>query len=175
MNFEDRFSEAQRRQWSAFMEASHPEINTQAAHLLDDFRLVSHQLYRLSETNLEESGLSYAQYGVLMNLRFCEWSGKCDGLNPSEISAKQGTSRNTISSLIRSLEENGLIERQLDMDDRRRFNIHLTDAGREKTIHQSSDHVELINQLFAVLTTEEMEIFSTLLEKLSQRARILKE
>lgn len=171
----DRFSEAQRRQWSAFMRASHPEINAQAAQLMDDFRLVSHQIYRLSEMNLEESGLSYAQYRVLMNLRFNEWSGKCDGLNPSEISAKQGTSRNTISSLIRSLEENGLIKRQLDQNDRRRFNIHLSDAGREKTIDQSNDHIELINQLFAVLSTEEMEILSTLLQKLSQRAATLKE
>lgn len=171
----DRFSEAQRRQWSAFMRASHPEINAQAAQLMDDFRLVSHQIYRLSEMNLEESGLSYAQYRVLMSLRFNEWCGKCDGLNPSEISAKQGTSRNTISSLIRSLEENGLIKRQLDMNDRRRFNIHLSNAGREKTLDQSNDHIELINQLFAVLSTEEMEILSTLLQKLSQRAATLKE
>ncbi|MCA9865226.1 MAG: MarR family transcriptional regulator [Anaerolineales bacterium] len=171
----DRFSEAQRRQWSAFMRASHPEINAQAAQLMDDFRLVSHQIYRLSDMNLEESGLSYAQYRVLMSLRFNEWTGQCDGLNPSEISAKQGTSRNTISSLIRSLEENGLIERQLDMNDRRRFNIHLSEAGREKMIEQSNDHIELINQLFAVLSTEEMEVLSTLLQKLSQRAATLKE
>lgn len=175
MESENRFSEDRRRQWSTFMRSSHPEINAQAAQLMDDFRLVSHQIYRLSEINLEESGLSYAQYRVLMLLRFCEWTGKCDGLNPSEISAKQGTSRNTISSLIRSLEENGLIERHLDVNDRRRFNIHLTDAGREKTVTQSSDHVELINQLFAVLSTEEMEILSTLLQKLSQRAATLKE
>ncbi|MEZ4540401.1 MAG: MarR family transcriptional regulator [Chloroflexota bacterium] len=171
----DRFSEAQRRQWSAFMRASHPEINAQAAQLMDDFRLVSHQIYRLSDMNLDESGLSYAQYRVLMSLRFNEWTGQCDGLNPSEISAKQGTSRNTISSLIRSLEENGLIERQLDMNDRRRFNIHLSEAGREKMIEQSNDHIELINQLFAVLSTEEMEVLSTLLQKLSQRAATLKE
>lgn len=171
----DRFSEAQRRQWSAFMRASHPEINAQAAQLMDDFRLVSHQIYRLSDMNLEESGLSYAQYRVLMSLRFNEWTGQCDGLNPSEISAKQGTSRNTISSLIRSLEENGLIARQLDMNDRRRFNIHLSEAGREKMIEQSNDHIELINQLFAVLSTEEMEVLSTLLQKLSQRAATLKE
>ena len=171
----DRFSEAQRRQWSAFMRASHPEINAQAAQLMDDFRLVSHQIYRLSDMNLDESGLSYAQYRVLMSLRFNEWTGQCDGLNPSEISAKQGTSRNTISSLIRSLEENGLIARQLDMNDRRRFNIHLSEAGREKMIEQSNDHIELINQLFAVLSTEEMEVLSTLLQKLSQRAATLKE
>ncbi len=171
----DRFNDAQRRQWSAFMRASHPDINAQAAQLMDDFRLVAHQIYRLSEMNLEESGLSYAQYRVLMNLRFNEWAGKGDGLNPSEISAKQGTSRNTISSLIRSLEENGFIERQLDLNDRRRFNIHLSDAGREKTIDQSNDHIELINRLFNVLSAEEMEILSTLLQKLSQRAGTLKE
>lgn len=175
MPSKDRFTEEERQQWSDFMQAIHPTIDPQAAGLMDDFRAVAHQIHRLSESYMESSGLSYAQYRVLMNLRFCEWTGKCDGLNPSEISANQGTTRNTISSLIRSLEESGLIERQLDNEDRRRFNIHLSEAGRQKVVHQAGNHIKLIDELFAVLKAEEIETLSTLLKKLSQRAKTLKD
>lgn len=175
MKPDDRFSVDQRRQWSAFFKALHPDIDPQASRLMDDFRLVAHQIYRLSETNLDYSGLSYAQYQILTNLRFCEWSGMCDGLNPSEISASQGTSRNTISALIRSLEEEGLVERSLDNQDRRRFNIHLTEAGRQKVAYLAEQHTRLIADLFSVLTPIDIETLSTLLHKLSRRVSVLKE
>ena len=171
----DRFSIEQRAQWSAFVQALHPEIDPQASRLMDDFRLVAHQIYQLSETYLDSSGLSYAQYRVLMNLRFCEWSGACGGLNPSEISANQGTSRNTISALIRSLEEDGWIERSLDHQDRRRFNIHLSEAGRRKVTDLANQHTKLIADLFSALTDEEIESLSLLLQKLSRRVSALKE
>jgi DNA-binding MarR family transcriptional regulator len=109
-----------------------------------------------------------------MNLRFCEWERKGDGLNPSEISAAQGTSRNTISSLIRSLEKDGYIERHLDSDDRRRFNIRLSEAGREIAFEHEHNHFQLIANLFSVLTPQEIETLSTLLQKLGNRAGTLK-
>lgn len=175
MKPDDRFSTEQRQQWSAFFKALHPEIDPQASRLMDDFRMVAHQVFRLNETNLDSSGLSYAQYRVLTNLRFCEWSGMCEGLNPSEISANQGTSRNTISALIRSLEEEGLVERSLDNQDRRRFNIHLTEAGRRKVTDLAEHHTRLISELFSALSPTEIETLSILLQKLSRRVSALKE
>lgn len=171
----DRFSKDQRERWSEFFRAIHPDIDPQAARLMDDFRVVAHQIYQLSETSLESTGLSYAQYRLLMILRFHEWNGKCDGLNPSEISANQGTSRNTISALIRSLEEEGLIERRLDPNDRRRFNIQLTETGRRKILDQANRHITLINELFSSLSAGEMETLSAHLQTLSRRIRALKE
>lgn len=170
----DRFNRDNRERWAAYMQSLHPDIDPRAARLLDEFRVVAHQVYQLSETALEPSGLSYAQYRVLMSLRFCEWAGDCAGLNPSEISANQGTGRNTISALIRSLEAAELIERRLDNEDRRRFNIHLTDAGRKMVADQAERHVGLIDQLFTALSDEEMETLSTLLQTLSRRVRELK-
>lgn len=175
MKPDDRFSLEHRRQWAEFFKALHPDIDPQASRLMHEFRLVAHQVYRLSETNLDSSGLSYAQFQVLTNLRFCEWSGTCNGLNPSEISASQGTSRNTISALIRSLEEEGLVERSLDNQDRRRFNIHLTEAGRRKVADLAEQHTRLIGDLFSVLSPNDIETLSILLQKLSRRASVLKE
>lgn len=175
MSPSDRFSKELRERWLTFLQTSHPDIDPQAARLFDDFRVVAHQVHQLSENNLDSSGLSYAQYRVLMNLRFCDWESKGDGLNPSEISAAQGTSRNTISSLIRSLEEGGYIERHLDSDDRRRFNIHLSEAGRRMAFEHEHKHFQLIADLFSVLTAQEIETLSTLLQKLGNRVNTLKE
>ena len=52
---------------------------------MDQFRHVSHQMYRLGEASLNEAGFSYAQYRVLMSLLFDEWLGNSQGLNLSLI------------------------------------------------------------------------------------------
>jgi MarR family 2-MHQ and catechol resistance regulon transcriptional repressor len=173
MASEDHFGTRSER-WQGFMRSVHPEGNPQAAQLMEELRRVAHQLYQLGEASLASAGLSYAQYRVLMSLMFCEWAGADDGLNPSEISAHQGTSRNTVSALIRQLEDDKFVDRHLDNDDRRRFNIHLTDAGRQIVLDHVGRHAQMIDALFSVLSPEEIETLSRLLHALNQRAQDLK-
>jgi DNA-binding MarR family transcriptional regulator len=171
----NRFNNDHHEHWSTFIRSLCPHSDPRAARLMHDFRIVAHQIYQLGESSVETAGLSYAQYRILMHLMFCEWAGNCEGLNPSEISATQGTSRNTISALIRSLEDEGLVERQLDNDDRRRFNIHLTEAGRRKVLDNVERHVRSVEGVFDVLSDEEMETLSALLRSLNRRAIALRE
>lgn len=159
-----------RHQLQAFAVALYSAGDPQAVRLMDELRKVAHQLYRLSEASLETADLSYAQYRVLMHLLFNEWLGNAEGLNPSEISTHQGTSRNTISALIRSLEDAGLIARELDQDDRRRFYIRLTEAGRQKAREHANRHMQLVSDIFAVLSPDEMNTLSSLLQKLNECA-----
>ena len=171
----DRFSPEQRERGAAFIRWLNPQSDPRAARLMDDFQAVAHQIYQLSEASLASAYLAYAEVRVLMNLMFSEWAGECDGLNPSVISAHQGTSRNTISALIRNLESKRLVTRLLDEDDRRRFRIHLTDAGREKVRAHSAQFGQLIHQLFGALSDAEVETLSGLLRALDQRAQATKE
>lgn len=175
MSPNSHFEEGHRERWVAFIQSILSVSDPQAIRLMDEFRMVSHQFYQLNETSLGAAELSYAQFRVLMSLYFCEWAGNSDGLNPSEISTRQGTSRNTISALIRNLEEEGLVARQLDSADRRRFNIRLTDAGRQKIHDHSSRHVKMIEMLFQELDSDEINMLSALLHKLNLRAKALKE
>ena len=112
------------------MQSFHPDIDPQTIRLMDELGFVSRSLYHMGEQSVDEAGLSFAQYRVLMHLFFADQMGDRGELNPSEISERQGVSRNTMSTFIRSLEEAGLIERRLDPNDRRRFNIRLTENGR---------------------------------------------
>jgi DNA-binding MarR family transcriptional regulator len=138
---------------------------------MDQMHRVSHSLLRIGESSLADSGLSLAKYRILMSLMKCEKiEGKLD-LNPSEISVRQGTSRNTISSLISDLEEEKLVERRLDTNDRQKFKIRLTESGRDKVHKHAGMHLGAIAQIFGVLNVEEQENLSHILSKLDISAR----
>ncbi len=161
------FTKEKREKWVAFVQSLTSDVNPQAVRLIDEIRVIAHTLYQIGELSVTTTGLSYAKYRLLMGLYFCErLEGRCD-MNPSEISEQQGTSRNTISALIRDLEEDGLLQRSLDKTDRRKFNIGLTDEGRRLVHDHVSNHFRTIAGCFGVLDPDEQETFSQLLTKLS--------
>jgi DNA-binding MarR family transcriptional regulator len=169
-------TDAEKRQkWISFVQSLSPNIDPHAMHLVNEMRMVSHAMYQIGESSLAMAGLSYAQYRILMGLYFAEKMENRGELNPSEISDRQGTSRNTISALIRSLEEEGLVERHLDQSDRRKFNICLTDAGRQKVSDHATRHMDVVGGCFGALSTAEQETMSHLLAKLSQHISAARE
>ncbi len=160
------FSQEQREKWINFIQSLNPDINPGGIQLMQEMRMVSHALYQIREHSVNRANLPYAKYSILMGLMFsAELEGR-DELNPSEISQHQGTSRNTVSALIRDLEEDGLIERHLDVKDRRKFNIRLTEAGRSLVYNHARHHFRIIGDCFNVLTAEEQEMLRQLLTKI---------
>lgn len=163
-------TDEQQRQLMAFVQDIYPNLDPRALRVMDEMRMVAHSIHQLNEGSLAATGLSHAQFRVLMMLLFWEHTGTSNGLNPSEISEYQGTSRNTISALIRSLEEARLVERHLDEQDRRKFNIHLTEAGRELVMNHGTIYIRAADEIFGILSTEEMERLSLILQKLNRNA-----
>lgn len=152
------------------MQSFYPEIGLQTIRLLDELVFVSRSIYHLSEYSLEDAGLSFAQYRVLTHLFFAEQMGERSELNPSEISSRQGVSRNTMSAFIRSLEEEGMVERRLDPQDRRRFNISLTETGRDVVKQHMRTHLKSVDERFSALDDDEQLLLLTLLRKLVPQA-----
>jgi DNA-binding MarR family transcriptional regulator len=164
-----------REKWVNFAQTLNPDLDPQALRLMDEFRVVSRAIYHLNERSVAVPGLSFAQYRVLMHLFFAEQMDDRGILNPSEISDRQGVSRNTMSSFIRSLEDEGLVERRLDPADRRRFNISLTDAGRELVSQHARQHLGSIGQCFGILTAEEQETLLQLLMKVGTQVTAVRQ
>jgi len=164
--------EEKRARWIAFMQTLNPTIDTHAIQLMEEFRLVSKTIYHVGECSVDTAGLSFAQFRILMQLLFAEQVGSRQDLNPSEISERQGTSRNTVSALIRNLEEEGLIERSLDPGDRRKFNIRLTENGRSLVTNHARQHFQTIGHCFSTLSPEEQTTLSQLLNKLNTQAQL---
>jgi DNA-binding MarR family transcriptional regulator len=164
--------EKKRQQLLSFVKELAPGVDPEAIQLGGLMHRIGHALYQMNEESLEEAELTFAQYRILMDLRFGERFNEYPGMNPSDLSERLGVTRNTVSSLIRSLEEKGLIARQLDADDRRRFIIELTEAGRERVHQHASRHFGVLSDCFGVLDQDEKEQMIKLLRKLGEHPQI---
>ena len=119
-----------------------------------------------ADEQLRDSGLSGPRWVLLFRLLAEERSGCGEGVSPTHLSQRQNVSKNTISVLLRGLEEQGLIERSPVPGDRRAFQIRLTDAGRTLVETTAPAHIAFLNEMTAGLTAEESAQLIELLQKL---------
>lgn len=164
-------SKNKRDKWVSFVQSLNPNIDPKALRLMDEMRVTARTLHHLGESSITASGLSYAKYRLLMGLLLSEEIEDRGELNPSEISERQGTSRNSVSALIRNLEDDGLVERSLDLEDRRKFNIKLTEAGRTLVQEHVRKHFRIIGRCFSALDDDEQEELSKFLSKIRLGAK----
>ncbi|MGB1251154.1 MAG: MarR family winged helix-turn-helix transcriptional regulator [Candidatus Promineifilaceae bacterium] len=162
-------SQSDRNDFKRFIKLLHPDARHEVMEVMGQLRSVSHYMNQRGEASLAASGLSYAQYRVLSHLLYNELIDGQSGMNPSVISKRHGTNRNTVSALVRSLEKSALVKRELDEQDRRKFNICLTDAGRELVYKHSREHFQAIDAMFSVLDEQDIVDFGRILHKLNQR------
>lgn len=110
--------------------------------------------------------LSGPRMGILFRLIVAEEKGMTRGINPTQLSHSQHVKKNTISSLLRGLEENGLIERHPDPNDKRGYLIKITQAGKDMVKRTGPYRLKLMNDLASGLTPDEKKQLIQLLEKL---------
>lgn len=89
-----------------------------------------------------------------------------DGLSQAELSSKSQIDRTTMGGLVDRLEADGLVKRLPHPEDRRAYQICLTDAGKtlEKELTILSANVRA--RFVAPLSDQELQTLLTLLEKL---------
>jgi DNA-binding MarR family transcriptional regulator len=125
-------------------------------------------LEQAAERNLVGAGLTWAKFRLLMNLYRGEQHGVTLGMQPSELSDVQGVSRNTVSSLISTLEKDGLITRELHGTDHRRFVIHLTPEGRKLMKTKMANQFKFVTECFTGFNAAERQTFLDFLARLNQ-------
>jgi DNA-binding MarR family transcriptional regulator len=120
--------------------------------------------------------LSLPRWRLMLQLFMAEQLGGSDGLTPTQLSHSHQVSKNTISALLRGLEEQGLVKRELDPKDLRAFHIHLTDTGRQSILNSAPKRIERLNQMLDCLKPDEVDQLFSFLEKLriSLRAQLQK-
>ncbi|NVO18415.1 MAG: MarR family transcriptional regulator [Bacteroidetes bacterium] len=116
---------------------------------------------------LDNLGITYPQYLVLMVL----W--ETDAISVNEISQKLILNTNTITPLLKRMENLGVIERQRSGSDERKVIVELTKKGKEMQFEAAA----IPEQLAAGLISEKMEIgeLIDLKEKLESIIRFLTE
>ncbi|HPF64884.1 MarR family transcriptional regulator [Lentimicrobium sp.] len=90
---------------------------------------------------LEKLGITYPQYLVLMIL----WEN--DRLPVTDIARKLILNTNTITPLLKRMEQTGLIARKRSPEDERKVMIELTDKGRAMQDEAARIPEALVNQL----------------------------
>lgn len=127
----------------------------------------------LATDDLQAVDLTGPRFFLLMRLYHDEKCHGPRGLSPTYLSQCQKVSKNTISSLLRGLEAQGLVERAVDLADKRRFLLRLTDAGRELVRETGPRHLAKFEETASVLSDEEaaatIDALRRLVETIRQR------
>jgi len=125
------------------------------------------RLFDLAVNRSPEFGeLSGPRLGILLRLLMEEERGNTAGINPTSLSHFQDVKKNTITSLLRGLEESGLIERAPDPSDRRAALVRISPAGRELVRSSAPARFAFMNRVTSSLDDSERDQLLLLLEKL---------
>jgi DNA-binding MarR family transcriptional regulator len=93
--------------------------------------------------------------------------GASGGLSQQELSTRLGIHPSRLVAILDALEEQGLVERQPNTDDRRQYALHLTAKGQGTLSEIARIGREHIESLCASLTAAEREQLGGLLQKIA--------
>jgi DNA-binding MarR family transcriptional regulator len=113
----------------------------------DLVRAATRLVQRLEAEVHREAGWSMAGFRVM----FCVWVS--DELEPREIARLSGLSRAAVSSVLNTLERDGLVERFRESDDRRLVTVRLTADGRRRLVAAYRHQNEVEQEFFGQLST----------------------
>ena len=156
------------RRFSDFVRRTCPAADPTSVVLFGQVMHANNLLEQAAERNLGSAGLTWAKFRLLMSLYRGEQHGVSDGMQPSELSDMQGVSRNTVSSLISTLEKDGLITRKLHGTDHRRFVIQLTPEGRKLMKTNIANQFKFVTDCFTGFNATERQTLLDFLSRLNQ-------
>ena len=132
---------------------------------LDVSRLITERMQRQL---LEDSGLSLAEYDVLVHLS--EIDGRC--LRMSELADRVVNSRSRLTHTVARMERRGLVAREPCPHDGRGVLCRLTQDGYSVLDRAAPGHVEEVRAaLFDILQDEELRELGTLMDKMRAHLR----
>ena len=116
---------------------------------------------------LAEEGLTLEEFDVVVHLAWAR-----DGVLPlrelvASIVTGYQLSRSGLTRLLDRMERDGLVERSLSRDDRRQFDVALTDQGRQVFDRVWPGHLQGIKRSFSEpLTDQDVTVLKRVLGKL---------
>jgi len=123
------------------------------------------ELHRVLGAQLQESGLSPADYQVLLALR----EAACPRLRSSELAATIDWERSRLSHHLGRMERRGLIRRDDCPTDSRGAEVSLTPSGTAAFRRASAPHLRAIKKHFAdALTPAQLEALADVLQALQR-------
>lgn len=107
-----------------------------------------------------DAGLTTSQFGILDALYHL------GPMHQKDLGEKLLKSDANTTTVVDNMEDQQLVRRERDPEDRRCYLIHLTEKGRDLFGSIFPDHVDRILEVFSVLSAEEQETLIRLCKKL---------
>ena len=126
------------------------------------FTRAEQKIHKMEYQTIKEGGLTNSQFAVLEVLY-----SKGD-LKICEIIEKILTTSGNVTVVIKNLEKDGLVSKNSDPEDKRSMLISITDKGKKIMDEIFPKHVDNINNIFSILTTEEKLELKKILKKFKQ-------
>jgi DNA-binding MarR family transcriptional regulator len=145
-----------------------PRADLTGLELVHLIRMLGYQYDRAAFSSAAGPAVTGPRWRLLLRLRAEEQHPSGKGMSPGDLSRCQEVSKNTISTLLRGLEEDQLVERALDSEDRRSFRIRLTPRGRELIRKSAPARLGRLNELISDLSAGERKQLVSLLTRLHQ-------
>lgn len=129
----------------------------------------NHMHRRIIERRVSKTGVPRSQHRLLMNLYFHSESSQRDLAEAFEVSTA------TIAGLVKKLEKNGYVAREMDQKDNRYNKVTLTDKGEEivkssKQIFEKAD-----KELLQGFSTQEIQQLNTYWDRLIENINKMEE
>jgi DNA-binding MarR family transcriptional regulator len=121
-------------------------------------------LFGAFDLHYARHGLSRGRFIVLVLLA----KGGPEGLSPAELAERAQVTRATMTGLIDTLEQAGLVTRADDPNDRRMYRVLITENGRATLESILPDHFRRMEGLLRHLNGDERLQLRTLLEKVQR-------
>lgn len=116
---------------------------------------------------LKKLGISMGQFPFIMKI------AENDGISQERLSEKLSISKSNTTLIIKQLMENGLIKREVNVDDRRNFKLHVTAKGAELIPEIGKVIDACHNKITAKLSAEEKNLLLQMLDKVYSNSEYL--
>ena len=129
-------------------------------NIMRDIIRISHHGRRKPHNQPEGSNCRHRGYGHILDLL-----SKHEGLTQQQIAQMLGIRPQSASEAVTSLEEQGLVEKSPNPQDKRSFLLHITPEGLRRQQEILIRRQENADRILAPLTEEEKETLRVLLQK----------
>jgi DNA-binding MarR family transcriptional regulator len=124
---------------------------------------LSSALFGAFDLHYTRHGISRGRFIVLIFLE-----EQPDGLSPAELAERGNVTRATMTGLVDTLEQGGMVERHDDPGDRRMYRVRITDKGRAFLQEMLPEHFRRMAALMAHLSHEDRLKLMELLQKIER-------
>lgn len=160
-----------------------PDLDPSAAEAFLHLLRTSDEAFAVTDRVLAEHNISHGRFGVLMLLwrsvrpRVAKLLGADECVagprTPAELAEAAGVTRATMTGLVDTLERDGYVKREPDLEDRRMMSVRLTTKG-ERFLHELlPGHFQAVSAIMNTLTEAERKTLVRLLGKVQQHAAII--